>query len=290
MTEHVQRVYTIVYFDDDDSGNRRYLVGTEAVLHNKALAEMSERLSDLQSTQRKEIATALRDGEPIIDSKNGRILSRGAWLGGNAGGVLLIGRPALFGGRVEKHETPLAAVAREVMEEMRVPLAMIDGDADARAELENCFEHVCDLQRPGGNRRSPPIAERYFALDLKRVQNVNDSALRQAFVLANLLLAFAPQVVDDARDSDAPADTLEKVALQGLDAKSFVQSLDGAPCAQDVARIRSEAERFGRMLCDAVGVDGDVPNTFVQQVVDFQMQRRIPNHVAAARAFLEHGV
>jgi len=283
------RVYTIVHYHSPVDGSMRFLLGIESVLHRKALAEMRERLGAPgrgASHQRGVMRALLAAGEPVLGA-GGSVRAHGPFAGLNFGGVLLIGRPALAGGRVERTDpTPEHAALRELVEEMRLPLELLDV-AELRTAALMRLVPLGDIERPRRpNATGAPVIERYFSLDLDALRSDIGRAGDMLSPTADLLspAAILAEFFSDEFESELDAERAEKRGMLDLSPDEFVAELAGPLRERDRAEIRAEVGKLRNHL--AVALFCDVPDSFVDELVEFQASRRLDNQAEMARRFV----
>ncbi len=228
----VQRAYVIVWWRDESSGEVLCLSGRENAVHQRALAQL--------------LATAAPPGIEI--DENGADRSKG--VGKNLSGVLLIGRTALPGGRVDRGETFEEAAVRELSEEFGMSVDL--------TELEPLGD--------GTPVRIDSSDIRFFALNLAGVFPFPANTTQAANIF---VAAFKPN--SDKR-------SIEVVPLAQL------PKLLERPDAADIAFLEQEMAKLATALEPGSVVAAD---HLADSLCAFQKSRPLAHQVDAVTQFAE---
>lgn len=290
MNTRKLRVYTFIKFTDKtekDTPKLKIILGKEAVLHIKALCEMRDTLSMPNAKKQCEtIKAQLQQHQPIINEQ-GRPIARGPWQGGNFGGVLLIGRPALPGGRVEDDDVDVPhAALRELIEEFRIsPLIM--EDSTLREMVLSQFQLVCTIERPN----SRGIVEHYYQLDLDIfVGTTLEQYLNSQDIIG--LFSVSRLINDDNDDNDNEklltriAASMEKQSLYCVSLDKLKEQFGDELLADDENFMRPNLETLAKEVCALVGAKG-CEEECARQLMEFQKSRNMRTAFEAADQFLK---
>lgn len=258
----MERAYVIVYTVVPTTGKIMYLMGLESVVHPRARAEMHEQLSKPSArTQREHLRQVIvNDETPLVASKGGRVVGHGPWQGGNFGGTLLIGRAALFGGRVRRSESAKQGLVRELVEEMRLPPILLT-DEHARDALANAIDFVDGV--------NTPQCQHYFSLNLVDDRLRANERVRAALDLETIIVNFTMS------DASNCADRVEKRALKLVDEHTFITALRSGPTADDLVAIEHGVVELATDLCALLDIE-PVPRSLIDNLIAYQRSRQLP--------------
>ena len=267
----MQRAYVIVYLARPSTGKRAYLLGLESVIHPRARAEMREKLAKPSAhSQREHLKQLILDDKPpLVATKGGRIAGHGPWQGGNFGGTLLIGRAALFGGRVQRGEAVKDCAVRELVEELRLPTSLLS-DETARTALTDALDYI--------GAEAVPQGHHYFSLNLSDERLQANDAVREACTLDAIVINFT-------LDATTNADRVEKRALKLVDEREFIDALRYGPTSEDLMVIERDVTDLARELCDILDI-AEMPRSLVNHLVAYQRSRSLPGHADMAEKFV----
>lgn len=246
-----KRVYTFLHFKGEDGGTR-VILGKEQALHPGALDEMRDILGNFPS-QCESMKKCLENGQDLID-ENGRPLCMGQWSGGNFGGILLIARSALPGGRVEKTETVEEAAIREMVEEYGI-------NPCVKSRYFR-FAQVCCIRRPRSN-----IEEVYLSLDLD--EHFSKELDENDLMAPKSILAGGP--------------TDEKRSIFSVPLSDLVKEFDDEITEGDLVFLDGEIEKLSNEFCALVGAQG-YEEAVKKKLLDFQIKRHM--HTAQEASIL----
>lgn len=227
----IRRAYVIAYFLH--KGKMFCMSGRENCIHSKALRELRER--DVKGIK--------------IDEKGADPSNQ---VGKNLGGVLLIGRTALPGGRVDKSESFADAAIRELAEEFA-----FDKDKLNSAWLEVIDEH-------------PIVFEgsecRFYAMNLACLwpKDTNKEA--------ELHCSWFDGTADDKR------------GLEIVEIDTLAEKLASAD-ASDIAFIQDEMELLAKMLEPD---SEEAQQKLADSLVHFQLGRSLQHQVDAVLRFRDY--
>lgn len=266
------RAYIILHFKD--SKNKTHvLIGRESVVHQKALEEMQQLLSsDNANKQREQMREQLSRGNKMIE-EGGRIVSRGPWRGGNFGGLLLIGRSSLPGGRAERcDKTETDTAVRELVEEFRLPNFILE-DEGAKNKIGALLKQLCEFKQ---NRRH----EIYYTLDLDEVRKELPEFLKPYEIMTNFQIEL----------ENAPSNSLEKWSIFTCAASEMEKEFADELSEAYEMRMKDQLKDLALHICNTINVkyskDKAVKH-LVKEMLRFQKARTMTNAKNVARLFAE---
>lgn len=269
------RVYVIVHYEDS-FGDRRVLLGREAVLHKSALVDMRAELGNLEAheatSQRERFRAALNSNKSVI-YEDGKVRFRGPWnRGRNFGGVLLIGRASLAGGKAERGESERDAAIRECVEELRLPRQLLVNETAAGLLVE---VHKDTTPANGYSRAEVRL---YYALDLDKLSGQ----------LPDLAEALSPDVLvrEFAQRAADGNDGQEKTELLDEALDSCIARMESGLDDGERATMRSELDVLADEFCRIVNANTTTAKTaLVNELLSFQESRTIETQLTALKAF-----
>jgi ADP-ribose pyrophosphatase YjhB (NUDIX family) len=241
------RAYVVVWFRDESSGETMVLNGRETAIYEAAFARVAA-----DRHRHAAMYDVVRKGQLLLvaDGANHRL-----GLGRNFSGLLMIGRSALSGGRVDAGETAEEGAVRELLEECSVQASPQD--------LRPLF--VDDASNSS-----------FFTLDLRTVVPPDESVPEWA---GRHVAGFVP--TSDKR-------CLEVVSPQEMAA--LVAATDAADRTYIAEQMTGLAERFCAMLSASLARPA-IPAAAVAKLASdltaFQVGRVLPTNVDALNRFIE---
>lgn len=282
MNRRNQRVYLIMHKRDRVSGKTRVLLGKERFVHLKALQEMQTKLGAKNHSaerQRTMLRSLLRGKQPFLNDK-GQCKVYGPWAGGNFGGVLLIGRTALPGGRVEaSDESVEAALVRELSEEYQIHHESVWGHSFKKTK--QALKPLIQVQRGR-------VLEHYYTLDVEdlRAGREGDAQdLRESRALHNALDLETVELNFDEGDASC-----EKRSLIICDEEELVAHFGDELREDDEKLMVVALEDLARKLCRQVlGMNNETECEahVVSELLRFQRSRNMRTAKQACEAFIQ---
>lgn len=295
MKNNKIRVYIFPTFTDKLSNERRVLLGREEVLHLKALWEMRTILSKHRAQRQcAHLKSLLEKSMPVLDRTTGRVLGNGPFQGGNFGGVLLIGRPAPAGGRVEKSDASIEeAGIREMVEEFRIEARLLE-DKEIVQLIKDKLELVCTIDRPA----SQGVVEHYYTLDIDSfvgtdvLKYLDPEDIVDLFDCPSLVSADdddndkEPAPAPSAAESNLEAARAEKRSVYAVPLSELKAQFGDRLGEEDRIYMLRKLELLAATVCELVQAAG-CEKECARQLLAFQESRNMRTAAIAADKLAE---
>ena len=267
------RAYIIPHFQDAD-GTTKVILGKESVVSGLAVWDLARTMEDPRAARQfTKIKRNVANGDSFL-WPNGAPVERGPWRGRNFGGILLIGRPAFAGGRVERGESLADGAARELVEEYKLSPGLL-----APGRRQRITRHLRRLQVVEDRQRGR--TETYYTLDLDAVR---DAALLPSRILSGFRSEVVPVAEMWACDSKRdPRLRVEKRQLEVAPVGELAARFQGlAP--DDEQHIRERVYELAACFCGKLGLP-EAADGVASALMQHQRARDTQQLVAVAQQF-----
>lgn len=275
-----QRVYVIPYFKVE--GRLKTLLGTEAAVSGRALFDLKKMMTkDTGDTAAKRLVReALEAGKSIINRDTGKCIFRGLFHGRNLGGILLYGRPALPGGRMEKRDRSIRhACLREFVEEFKLPREVLD--SNTYREARRVFMENLKMSGIGVSTTGRKEQRTYFTLDLDAVKDFA-SVLHPNRIVENFHETNVVHTIEEMWECDDKEDPMlqtEKRDLKCSNLSNLTLNLT-VDTVEDVEFMYSRMLELARVIVKRLSVAKNLRDSaagnLANDLVAYQLSRSLP--------------